>query len=182
MDQLYISSHTIEFKVDGVLYLFNPLSGALDCIEDPAKQREWKCLKGHRRGSLELVKELESRGHLYRDQHEEIALANRLCHADSVGRSDFIVGRYIPSLQLDASASDLWRHTDPLLHNPGCAVCPVRPCCGGGCWFRRICAVGSPAHAYCTEQVRPVLDVGVKYLHRVPEVFELDTERPHPRG
>ncbi|MBC7222541.1 radical SAM protein [Candidatus Bipolaricaulota bacterium] len=100
--------------------------------------------------------------------------------ADSVGRSDFIVGRYIPSLQLDTSASDLWRHTDPL-HTPGCAVCPVRLCCGGGCWFRRICAVGSLARVYCTEHVRPVLEVVIEYLHRMPEVFELDIERLHPK-
>lgn len=461
MGQLYISSQTMEFKVDGVLYLFNPLSGALDCMEDPAKQREWKRLKDRRRGSLELVKELESRGHLYKDQQEEIALANRLRHlaerealrvvrlhviptyecnlrcvycyeegvprsggvisrsrleamlgvvehilasaaaektqvvlfggepllsrppqveavrrvleygqerhwdlevvtngvelrdyvplleeygvtqvqvtidgprsvhdrrrprisgrgsfaaiarsvgcalnaklpvvvrvngdnqnvdsapemvdlfraygwldepsfgaywgltfdlngrhrhcgppdvllekilemrkqypltkrisleawealqfllypfflgeprlpkfffcgaqrnewcfdlkgdiyycADSVGRSDFIVGRYIPSLRLDSPASDLWRHTDPL-QTPGCAVCPVRLCCGGGCWFRRICVVGSSTHAYCSEQVRPLLDVAAKYLHRMPEVFELATKSPHPSG
>lgn len=95
--------------------------------------------------------------------------------ADSVGRPEFVVGRYVPSLHLDSVAVDLWRHTDPL-QTQGCRACPVRLCCGGGCWFRRICAVGSPTRAYCTEHILPVLNVTIRYLHRTPEVFELATK------
>ncbi|HPD06409.1 MAG TPA: radical SAM protein [Candidatus Bipolaricaulis sp.] len=91
--------------------------------------------------------------------------------ADSVGRPEFRVGRYIPCLQLDEEVSRLWRQHDSL-EAPGCASCRAKLCCGGGCWFRRIAAVGSPVGDCCTEHVLPMLRVAMEYLHRTPELFE----------
>ncbi len=90
--------------------------------------------------------------------------------ADSVGRPEFRVGRYIPRLELDEKVSKMWRENDSL-EAQCCAHCRAKLCCGGGCWFRRIAAVGSPTGNLCTEQVLPMLYVTMTYLHRSPEVF-----------
>ena len=86
-------------------------------------------------------------------------------------KNKFRAGRYVPSLQLDDEVYKLWRQDG--VEAPGCAACPARLCCGGGCWFRRICAVGSPSKTHCTEQVLLLVRVTMAYLHRSPEVFEL---------
>ncbi|HAZ27069.1 TPA: hypothetical protein DCY67_00400 [Candidatus Acetothermia bacterium] len=87
------------------------------------------------------------------------------------------LGTY-PRLQLAGEVSRLWRQYDPL-ETPGCVSCPAKLCCGGGCWFRRIYAVGSLSRVHCTEHVMPLLSVTMAYLHRMAEVFELAQNNPH---
>lgn len=91
--------------------------------------------------------------------------------ADGVGREEFRVGKYDPELTLDQGRTALWREHNVLRVPSGCSTCHVKLCCGGGCWFRRMCATRSPLAAYCTEQVWPALATTLEYLHRSPEVF-----------
>jgi len=94
-----------------------------------------------------------------------------LC-ADGVGRKEFRVGSYDPVLRLEQDRASTWREHNVLSTPSGCRQCPARLCCGGGCYFRRICAVGSPKATYCTEHVLPLLSTTAEYLHRSPEVFQ----------
>lgn len=105
--------------------------------------------------------------------------------ADGVGREEFRVGKYDAVLALDQGRVALWREHDVLRVPSGCSRCPVRLCCGGGCWFRRMCAAGSPLAAYCTEHVWPALATTLRYLHSSPEVFvreELELPRKGSEG
>jgi len=68
----------LEFPVDGVLYLFNPLSGAFDRLSDKASQAEWILLKSTGSCSRAFTEALLPRGYVYEDASEENALIEKL--------------------------------------------------------------------------------------------------------
>lgn len=90
--------------------------------------------------------------------------------ADGVGREQFKVGRFYPSLDLDPERVAYWRPYD-VQKADGCRTCKVRLCCGGGCQFQKAIKTGSLTRPHCTDPVLPLLNVTLKYLHRTPEVF-----------
>lgn len=102
--------------------------------------------------------------------------------ADGVGRKEFRVGSYDPVLRLEQDKASAWREHSILSTRSGCEKCPARLCCGGGCSFRRVCAVGSHKGAYCTEHVLQLLTITAEYLHRTPEVFRQQEFTVRPRS
>lgn len=78
MSRVHLSPYTLEFSVDGTLYLFNTLSGALDRLTDKASQEEWRLLKSTGSCSPALVDALKERGYAYDDPQEEAALLEKL--------------------------------------------------------------------------------------------------------
>lgn len=95
-----------------------------------------------------------------------------LC-ANSVGRKEFAIGRFLPRLELDEECVGAWhrREVDSRL---GCRTCKVRHCCGGGCQFRRA-FVRPGSNRGCLEGVYPMMRVALEYYHHSPEVFTWPT-------
>lgn len=78
MSAYWVSEHTVEFVVDGVLYLFNPLSGALDRITDDKIREQWVDVKcGTHRGEDALDMFIQ-RGYIHHNKEEEAALVKKL--------------------------------------------------------------------------------------------------------
>jgi uncharacterized protein len=55
---------------------------------------------------------------------------------DGVGRDEFVVGKFIPRLEIDEEAMKKWRRT--YLDIPKCKNCDVALLCGGGCNFHTL--------------------------------------------
>lgn len=55
---------------------------------------------------------------------------------DGVGRDEFVVGKFVPRLEIDEAAMKKWRRT--YLDIPKCKNCDVSLLCGGGCNFHAL--------------------------------------------